>query len=225
MKKSRSRLNYSAGFTLIELLMVFVIIGALASIAIPHYAGYRERAMEAQCKANRYHIEMEEHAYFAENDKANLNIDDKYSCPSGGIYAWIVMDPLDPNYPQVGCSIHFIGSEPATSPPADETPETPEAPETPETPAPPSEEISPVDLIKGLIDSTVNLDLSNKIEEKLLSRLNKAIDSIEKEKTSKAIQDIDKFIKEVNKDKGEEITSEEADVLIAEGEKILSLLK
>ncbi|MFZ0451181.1 MAG: prepilin-type N-terminal cleavage/methylation domain-containing protein [Desulfatiglandaceae bacterium] len=227
MKKSRSSLNYSAGFTLIELLMVFIIIGALASIAIPHYAVYREKALESQCKANRYHIEMEEYAYFAEKNKPNLKIDNKYSCPSGGIYAWLVMDPLDPNYPQVGCSRHFTGSVPIEEASTEEPSTTPETPteETPEAPAPPVEDISPVDLIKGLIDSTVNLNLSNNIKNSLLSSLKQAIDSIEKEKTSQAIKDVDKFIETVNKNKEKKIKSEEADVLIAEGNKILNLLE
>jgi len=98
-----------AGFTLIEILMVFIILSALASIAIPHYVNYRESALETQCLSNRYHIEMEEAAYYAENGKPNLKIDDRYKCPSGGTYAWLVMDPKDPDYPRIGCSIHFAG--------------------------------------------------------------------------------------------------------------------
>jgi Tfp pilus assembly protein PilE len=91
MKITRCFNNY-AGSALIELLMVFVIIGALASIAIPHYADYRVKALEAQCQANRYHIEMEEMAYFGEHGKPSLKINDKYSCPYGGTYVWLVMD-------------------------------------------------------------------------------------------------------------------------------------
>jgi len=99
-----------AGFTLIEILTVFVVLSALAAIAIPHYANYRENALEAQCLSNRYHIEMEEAVYFAENQKVNLKIDEKYKCPSGGTYVWLVMDPKDPGYPNIGCSIHFMGN-------------------------------------------------------------------------------------------------------------------
>jgi prepilin-type N-terminal cleavage/methylation domain-containing protein len=138
-------LNNNAGFALIELLMVFVIIGALASIAIPHYVDYRVKALEAQCKANRYHIEMEEMAYFAEHGKPSLKINDKYSCPSGGTYVWLVMYPEDPHYPQIGCSIHFTGSAPETAAPKEEAPATPAPPvdETPPAPAPPTEEPAP----------------------------------------------------------------------------------
>ena len=99
-----------SGFTLIEMLMVFVIIGALASIAIPHYVKFRESAQEAQCLSNRYHIELEEAAYYAANGKTSLTIDDKYKCPDGGTYVWLVMDPEDHDYPKIGCSIHFIGT-------------------------------------------------------------------------------------------------------------------
>lgn len=205
MKGSRSSLNYRAGFTLIELLMVFIIIGALASIAIPHYANYGKKALEAQCKANRYHIEMEEHAYFVEHDKPNLKIDNKYSCPSGGIYVWLVMDPEDPRYPQIGCSQHFE--------------------ETLEAPAQPEEEPSPNQLIEDLIDYTDNLNLAKSIEKNLLSRLNRVKISIEKRKTSQAIKQIDKFIHTVTKNKGKKIKPRDAETLISKGEQILNLLK
>ncbi len=103
--------NNSAGFTLIELLTVFVIIGALASIAIPQYASYTAKARAAHCLANRYNIEMDESAYFLANDSPSLKIDDLYKCPSGGEYVWLISDPNDPGYPKIGCSIHFWASE------------------------------------------------------------------------------------------------------------------
>ena len=103
--------NNSGGFTIIELLTVFVIIGALASIAIPQYASYRVKAVAAHCLANRYNIEMAESAYFLDHDSPSLKIDDLYKCPSGGEYVWLISDPNDPGYPQIGCSIHFGGTE------------------------------------------------------------------------------------------------------------------
>ena len=127
-------INNSEGFTFIELLMVFVIMGALASIAIPHYTGYKERAQVAQCEANRYHIEMEESAYYIEHNVPNLKIDDLFSCPSGGVYVWLVSDPDDPDYPKIGCSIHYAGPEidiPATPEPEVQKPEKPEKPKKP----------------------------------------------------------------------------------------------
>ena len=103
--------NNSAGFTIIELLMVFVIIGALASIAIPQYASHSARARAAHCLANRYNIEMAETAYFLDHDSPSLKIDDLYKCLSGGEYVWLISDPNDPGYPKIGCSIHFWPSE------------------------------------------------------------------------------------------------------------------
>ena len=103
--------NNSAGFTLIELLMVFVVIGALASIAIPQYVSYTVNARAAHCLANRYNIDMGESAYFLDNDSPSLEIDDLYKCPSGGEYVWLISDPNDSGYPQIGCSIHYGGGE------------------------------------------------------------------------------------------------------------------
>ena len=66
------------GFTLVELLMVIMIVGALASIAIPRYAEYRAKANRAQCEANRYHIEMEERAHYLDHGSPSLLIDNIY---------------------------------------------------------------------------------------------------------------------------------------------------
>ena len=103
--------NNSAGFTIIEVLMACVIVGALASIAIPQYASQSVKARAAHCLANRYNIEMAESAYFLDHDSPSLEIDDLYKCPSEGEYVWLNSDPNDPNYPKIGCSIHSWASE------------------------------------------------------------------------------------------------------------------
>jgi len=103
--------NNSGGFILIELMVVIAIMGALASIAIPRYSSYRDKARAASCLANRYHIEMAERAYFLEHNEPNLRIDDLWSCPSDGVYVWLISDANDPDYPKVGCSIHLWPSE------------------------------------------------------------------------------------------------------------------
>ncbi len=110
--------NHSKGFTLLELMVVIAIMGVLASIAMPQYLAYRQKAYAAHCTANRYHIEMIEREYFVDHDVANLIIDESYKCPSGGVYVWLVPDTNDPEYPKVGCSIHLaqIVSEPEQKP-------------------------------------------------------------------------------------------------------------
>jgi len=205
MKISRYCCVNSSGFALLELLMVFVIIGALASIAIPHYDEYREDALAAQCQANRYHIEMEELAYFAENGEPRLTIDDKYTCPSGGTYAWLVMDPEDPRYPQIGCSVHFTGSASAT---------------TPET-----EDISAAQLIDDLIAYVYNLNLSKKVTNSLIKKLNNALNNIEKGERNKAINNLNNFINTVEKQqKKGNITSEVANILISKANQIINII-
>lgn len=99
--------NHSKGFTLLELMAVIAIIGVLASIALPKYLAYRQKAYAAHCTANRYHIEMIEREYFVNYDVANLQIDESYKCPSGGVSVWLISDINDPEYPKVGCSIHL----------------------------------------------------------------------------------------------------------------------
>lgn len=55
------------GFTLIELLIVVVIIGILASIAIPHYSAVKERAYLTTVKADLRNLSISEEAYASSN--------------------------------------------------------------------------------------------------------------------------------------------------------------
>ena len=55
------------GFTLIELLIVVVIIGVLASIAIPKFAATKEKAYVASMKADLRNLVTVEEAYLAEH--------------------------------------------------------------------------------------------------------------------------------------------------------------
>lgn len=54
-------------FTLIELLIVVVIIGILASIAIPKFANTKQQAYLATLKADLRNLVEAEEAYFATN--------------------------------------------------------------------------------------------------------------------------------------------------------------
>ena len=55
------------GFTLIELLIVVVIIGILASIAIPKFANTKEKAYLATMKSDLRNLITAEEAYFSDN--------------------------------------------------------------------------------------------------------------------------------------------------------------
>ena len=52
------------GFTLIELLIVVVIIGILASIAIPKFANTKQKAYVAQMKSDLKNLATAEEAFF-----------------------------------------------------------------------------------------------------------------------------------------------------------------
>ncbi|HEY7195127.1 MAG TPA: prepilin-type N-terminal cleavage/methylation domain-containing protein [Gemmatimonadales bacterium] len=54
----------SRGFTLIELLIVVVIIGILASMAIPKFANTKQKAYVAQMKSDLKNLATAEEAFF-----------------------------------------------------------------------------------------------------------------------------------------------------------------
>ena len=57
-----------AGFSLIELMISLVIIGVLATIAIPMFLGYRVRASQAEAKANLSALKVAQSAHYAESN-------------------------------------------------------------------------------------------------------------------------------------------------------------
>jgi len=104
---SRSMASTENGFTLLEILLVVSILGVLVTIALPHYVAYREKSMAVSCQSNRRHIETAEATHYMETNASGMVIDEKWQCPSGGTYVWLVTDPDALGYPKVGCSVHF----------------------------------------------------------------------------------------------------------------------
>jgi type IV pilus assembly protein PilA len=62
------------GFTLIELLIVVVIIGILASIAIPKFSNTKEKAYIASMKSDLHNLVIAEEAYFADSIKYGAQV-------------------------------------------------------------------------------------------------------------------------------------------------------
>ena len=88
------------GFTLIELLIVVVIIGILAAIAIPKFAGTKSKAYVAAMKSDLKNLVTAEESYFSDNSTygtvANLIADNVWA-PTTGVTA---VPPVVP--PSVG---------------------------------------------------------------------------------------------------------------------------
>jgi len=95
------------GFMLVEMLIVIAVLAALISIAVPRFVAYTERAKAVACLSNRYNIEQDKRVSYMNNEAQSLVIDNRYKCPSGGVYAWLISDPTDSSYPRVGCSLHY----------------------------------------------------------------------------------------------------------------------
>jgi type IV pilus assembly protein PilA len=68
VQKLRSRAIDEKGFTLIELLVVILIIGILASIAIPAFLNQRGKAYDAAAKSNLGTAQTSEETYATDND-------------------------------------------------------------------------------------------------------------------------------------------------------------
>lgn len=72
-----------SGFTLIELLIVVVIIGVLASIAIPKFANTKEKAYITQMKSDLRNLYTAEESYFADSIRYTSNLGAAYRTSTG----------------------------------------------------------------------------------------------------------------------------------------------
>ncbi len=59
------------GFTLIELLCVIAILGVLASMAIPAYAQYKDRARDSEAKSHLNNVYLACKGYWSDNGSGN----------------------------------------------------------------------------------------------------------------------------------------------------------
>lgn len=89
---SESHMKRRRAFTLIELLIVVVIVGILASIAVPQYAATKGRAYTARLRSDLRNLAVAEEGYFYRygqytNNLANLAPD---FVPSAGTTLQIV---------------------------------------------------------------------------------------------------------------------------------------
>lgn len=71
------------GFTLIELLIVVVIVGVLASIAIPKFANTKEKAYLTSMKSDLRNLVTAQESYFADSIKYTTNLGTAYRTSTG----------------------------------------------------------------------------------------------------------------------------------------------
>jgi prepilin-type N-terminal cleavage/methylation domain-containing protein len=80
MRRSRH-----SGFTLIELLIVVVIIGVLASIAIPKFANTKGKAYAASMRSDLRNLATAEEGYYFSHEAYTTDLSELDFQPSSGV--------------------------------------------------------------------------------------------------------------------------------------------
>jgi prepilin-type N-terminal cleavage/methylation domain-containing protein len=79
------------GFTLIELLIVVVIIGVLATIAIPKFANTKQKAIMASMKTDLRNLVTAEEAYSADSVRYTTDLGTGYTATTGNVLGTIAL--------------------------------------------------------------------------------------------------------------------------------------
>lgn len=96
------------GFTLIELLVVTAIIGIITSIAIPQYAAYRARGIDAQVTSAIRHVATGEEAYYTSHLRYTTDVTQL----TGMVLADVVISISVGNSGDLATSFHVHASHP-----------------------------------------------------------------------------------------------------------------
>ncbi len=85
----KKMINNNKGFTMLELIMVVIIISVLATLAIPSYGGFVEKARSAEAVSTISAIRTAQNLYKLESSKYASALDDiSIQIPQGGATYW-----------------------------------------------------------------------------------------------------------------------------------------
>jgi prepilin-type N-terminal cleavage/methylation domain-containing protein len=159
------------GFTLIELMLVVTIAGVLASIAMPSYLNYAQRARATQCSVDRGEAQNIIVQYYQSHPDTEITslqqlinggyLRSGFNCPLGGEYVLIPAKSVGSQYPVIACSLHYMPrlvSEPTAVPTPEPTPVPTPVPTPLPTPVPAPKPLTSLgssfgEISKGMIDA------------------------------------------------------------------------